>query len=82
MTATIIVTLTVGIALNVTGFTLLNGFLMRSWVRAEPETVVNVFHRHSGDYNLQYSDGGISQPDFISTAIRPGRSPGWPPTIR
>ena len=65
LTATIIVTLTVGIALNVTGFTLLNGFLMRPWVRAEPETVVNVFHRHSGDYNLRYSDGGISQPDFI-----------------
>ena len=65
LTATIIATLTVGIALNVTGFTLLNGFLMRPWVRAEPETVVNVFHRHSGDYNLRYSDGGISQPDFI-----------------
>jgi predicted permease len=65
LTATIVATLTVGIALNVTGFTLLNGFLMRPWVRADPETVVNVFHRHSGDYNLRYSDGGISQPDFI-----------------
>ncbi len=64
LSATIVATLTVGIALNVSVFSLINGYLMRPWVRSEPETLVSVYHRHSGDYQLRYSDGGISQPDY------------------
>ena len=64
LSATIVATLTMGIALNVSVFSLVNGYLLRPWVRSEPETLVSVFPRFSGDYNLQYSDGGMSQPDY------------------
>ena len=64
LSATIIVTLTTGIALNVSMFSLVNGYLLRPWVRSEPDTLVSVFPRFSGDYNLRYSDGGMSQPDY------------------
>ena len=64
LSATIVATLTVGIALNVSVFSLLNSFLMKPWVRSEPETIVAVRHRYSGNYNLRYSEGGISQPDY------------------
>ena len=45
LSATIVATLTVGIALNVSVFSLLNGFLLRPWVRTEPDTFVSVFPR-------------------------------------
>ncbi len=64
LSATIVATLTVGIALNVSVFSLLNSFLMKPWVRSEPETIVAVRHGYSGNYNLRYSEGGISQPDY------------------
>ena len=64
LSATIVATLTTGIALNVSVFSLVNGYLLRPWVRSEPETLVSVFPQFSGDYNLQYSDGGMSQPDY------------------
>lgn len=62
--ATVIATLTVGIALNVSVFSLLNGLLLRPWIRAEPETFVSLLPRYSGKYDLRYSDGGMSQPDY------------------
>lgn len=64
LSATIFTTLTIGIALNVSVFSLVNGLLLRPWVRSEPETVISLFPRYSGDYNLRYSDGGMSQPDY------------------
>jgi hypothetical protein len=64
LSATIIATLTTGIALNVSMFSLVNGYLLRPWVRSEPETLLSVHPRFSGDYNLHYSDGGMSQPDY------------------
>jgi predicted permease len=65
LSATILTTLTIGIALNVSVFSLVNGLLLRPWVRSEPETFVSVFPQYSGDYNLRYSDGGMSQPDYV-----------------
>jgi putative ABC transport system permease protein len=62
--ATIIATLTIGIALNVSVFTVLNALLLRPWVRTAPETFMSVIPRFSGEYQLRYSDGGISQPDY------------------
>lgn len=62
--ATIVATLTVGIALNVSVFSVLNGLLLRPWVRTDPATFVNVIPRFSGEYQLRFSDGGMSQPDF------------------
>ena len=62
--AAILATLTAGIALNVTVFTLLNALLLRPWVRTQPETFVTVIPRFSGEYRLRYSDGGLSQPDY------------------
>ncbi len=64
LSLTILTTLTIGIALNVSVFSLVNGALLRPSVRIEPETFVSVFPRYSGDYNLRYSDGGMSQPDY------------------
>ena len=64
LSATILATLTTGIALNVSVFSLVNSFLLRPWTRIEPETFVSVFPRYSGDYDLRYSDGGMSQPDY------------------
>jgi predicted permease len=64
LSATIIATLTTGIALNVSVFSLLNASLLRPWVRSEPETLVSVFPRFTGEYTLRYSDGGMSQPDY------------------
>ena len=62
---TIVATLTVGIALNVSVFSLLNGLLLRPWVRSEPETFVSLYPRYSGEYRLVFSDGGMSQPDYV-----------------
>ena len=62
--ATIIATLTVGIALNISVFTVLNALLLRPWVRTAPETFMSVIPRFSGEYQLRYSDGGLSQPDY------------------
>jgi predicted permease len=64
LSATIVGTLTVGIALNLSVFSVLNAFLLRPWVRSEPETIIRVFPRYSGDYALRYSDGGMTQPDY------------------
>ena len=66
LSATIVATLTTGIAINVSMFSLVNGYLLRPWVRSEPETLISVFPRYSGDYNLRYSDGGMSQPDYAA----------------
>jgi macrolide transport system ATP-binding/permease protein len=65
MSATIVGTLTVGIALNVSVFTLLNALLLRPWVRTQPETFVSLHPQFSGEYALRYSDGGMSQPDYV-----------------
>ena len=63
---TIVLTLTVGIALNVSVFTLLNAVLLRPWVQTAPETFVSVIPRFSGKYDLRYSDyGSLSQPDYV-----------------
>jgi predicted permease len=64
LSATIIATLTTGIAINVSMFSLVNGYLLRPWARSEPDTLVTVYPRFSGDYSLRYSDGGMSQPDY------------------
>ena len=80
LSATIVATLTVGIALNVSVFSLLNAFLLRPWVRSEPETLVSLFPRYSGDYALRFSDGGMSHPTTRGFAIRRRRSPRWPRT--
>lgn len=64
LSATIVATLTIGIALNVSVFSLLNGFLLRPWVRSEPETFVSIIPQYSGEYRLRYSTGGMSQPDY------------------
>jgi predicted permease len=62
---TIVATLTVGIALNVTVFSLLNAVLMRAWVRTEPETFIRIIPQFSGKYDLRFSDSGsMSQPDY------------------
>lgn len=66
LSATIVATLTVGIALNVSVFSLLNGFLLHPWVLNEPETFVSVIPRYSGEYQLYYSDGGMSQPEYTT----------------
>ena len=65
LSPTILTTLTIGIALNVSVFSLVNGLLLRPWVRSEPETFISVFPQYSGDYALRYSDGGMSQPDYV-----------------
>jgi predicted permease len=63
--ATILATLTVGIGLNVSVFTLLNRLLLRPWVRSEPETFVSLIPRFSGQYGLRFSDyAAMSQPDY------------------
>jgi predicted permease len=63
---TIVATLTVGIGLNVSVFTVLNGFLLRPWVHSEPATFVSVIPRFSGTYALEFSDyGSMSQPDYV-----------------
>ena len=77
--ATVIATLTVGIALNISVFTVLNGLLLRPWVRIAPETFMSVIPRFSGEYQLRYSDGGLSQPDYAWYAIRHEHSNHLPP---
>jgi predicted permease len=62
---TIVATLTVGIGLNVSMFSLLNASLLRPWVRSEPETFVSVIPQFSGKYPLRFSDSAsMSQPDY------------------
>jgi predicted permease len=65
LSVTIVATLTVGIALNVTVFSLLNGFFLQPWVGTEPDTFIALHPRYSGKYRLEYSDGGITQPDYV-----------------
>jgi predicted permease len=63
---TIVATLTVGIALNVTVFSVLNAVLLRPWVRSDPATFVSVIPRFSGKYDLRFSEyGSMSQPDYL-----------------
>jgi predicted permease len=64
LSAAILATLTTGIALNISVFSLVNRFLLQPWTRTEPKTLVSVFPRYSGDYDLRYSNGGMSQPDY------------------
>jgi hypothetical protein len=63
--ATIVATLTLGIALNVSVFSVLNAMLLRPWVRTHPETFVSLHPQFSGQYALRFSDGGMSQPDYV-----------------
>jgi hypothetical protein len=65
VSATIVATLTVGIALTVSVFSLLNGLLLRPWVRTQPESIVGLYPQFSGQYALRFSDGGMSQPDYF-----------------
>ena len=62
--ATVVATLTVGIALNVSVFSVLNGLLLRPWVRSQPETFLSISPRFTGEYQLWFSEGGMSQPDY------------------
>ena len=63
---TTVATLAVGIAVNVSVFTLLNGLLLRPWVHAEPETFVSLIPRFAGDYRLRFSDyASMSQSDYV-----------------
>lgn len=64
LSVTIVATLTVGIGLNVSVFSLLNGFFLQPWVGTEPDTFIGLHPRYSGKYRLEYSDGGITQPDY------------------
>jgi predicted permease len=66
ISATIVATLTVGITLNVTVFSLLNRLLLRPWVHAEPDTFVSLIPRFSGEYDLRFSDyASMPQPDYV-----------------
>ncbi len=63
---TIVATLTVGIALNVSVFSLLNALLLRPWVNSQPDTFVSLIPRYSGTYPLRFSEyGSMSQPDYV-----------------
>lgn len=62
----IVATLTVGIALNISVFSLLSGLLLRPWVQNEPETFISLIPRFSGTYPVRFSDyGSMSQPDYL-----------------
>jgi predicted permease len=66
ISATIVATLTVGITLNVTVFSLLNRLLLRPWVHAEPDTFVSLIPRFAGKYGLRFSDyASMPQPDYV-----------------
>ena len=63
---TIVATLTVGIALHVSVFSLLNAVFLRPWVQTDPGTFVSIIPRFSGQYDLQHSEyGSMSQPDYV-----------------
>ena len=65
LSLTVLATLTVGIGLNVSVFTLLNALLLRPWVTADPATFVSVIPRFTGDYPRRFSDyASLSQPDY------------------
>jgi predicted permease len=65
ISATTVATLTVGISINVSVFTVLNGLLLRPWVRAEPKTFVTLVPQFTGEYRLRASYyGALSQPDY------------------
>jgi predicted permease len=65
VSTTTVATLTIGIAINVAVFSLLNALLLRPWVRADPETFVSVIPRFTGEYRLRHSYyGSVSQPDY------------------
>src|SRR5262249_940187 len=55
ISATIVATLTIGITLNVSVFTLLNRLLLRPWVHNEPATFVSLIPRFTGKYGLRFS---------------------------
>jgi macrolide transport system ATP-binding/permease protein len=64
--ATILAVLTVGIALNVSMFTIVNAVLLRPWVKSEPETFLTLTPKYSGKYALRFSDyGSMSLPDYV-----------------
>ena len=64
---TIVATLTVGIALNVSVFSILNSALLRPWIRIEPETFVSIIPQYSGQYSLRHSEyASMSQPDYAA----------------
>ena len=48
LSVTIVATLTVGIGLNVSVFSLLNGFFLQPWVGTEPDTFIGLHPRYSG----------------------------------
>jgi predicted permease len=65
LSVTVVATLTIGITLNVSVFSLLNSALLRPWVRSEPETFVSIIPRYAGSYRLRFSDyGAMSQPEY------------------
>lgn len=64
--AIILAVLTVGIALNVSMFTLVNAVLLRPWVKSDPETFLTLVPRYSGKYPLRFSEyGSMSLPDYV-----------------
>jgi predicted permease len=66
ISATIVATLTIGITLNVSVFTLLNRLLLRPWVHSQPETFVSLVPRFTGKYGLRFSDyASMPQPDYV-----------------
>ena len=75
LSVTIVATLTIGIALNVSVFSLLNGSLLRPWVRSEPETFVSVIPRYSGEYRLRFPSE-VCRADYARVPrFRGSRSP-------
>ncbi len=66
ISATIVATLTIGITLNVSVFSLLKRLLLRPWVQSEPETFVSVIPHFTGNYGLRFSDyASMPQPDYV-----------------
>jgi putative ABC transport system permease protein len=64
--AIILVILTVGIAVNVSVFTLVNAVLLRPWVKSDPDTFVTLIPQYSGKYPLRFSDyGSMSRSDYL-----------------
>src|SRR5262249_49071495 len=66
VSTTIVATLTIGITLNVSIFSLLNRLLLRPWVRNEPESFLSLLPRFTGRYGLRFSDyASMPQPDYV-----------------
>jgi predicted permease len=63
--ATILAVLTVGMAMNVSMFTIVNAVLLRPWVKSDPETFLALVPQYSGKYPLRFSDyGSMSLQDY------------------